>query len=161
MKLKFTSLLFLFVLLGISVMHLQAQSLSLNIKQTDNTEKSIQLSALKKITFSGTDMTLNYQAGTIENIGISLIQKIVFGPFTALSNTLVDDTSLAVYPNPSFDFIILKNLPENSANIAVYSINGTEIMNLSAPTQKIDVSHLVKGVYLIKVNNQVSKFIKL
>jgi hypothetical protein len=160
MTLKSTSVLFLFVLLEIGLTHAQSQNLSLNIQKTDNTEKNIQLGLLKKITFSGTDLILNYQTGSTENVGISLIQKLTFSPFTAVSNVLDDANSIAVYPNPSSNFIFFKNLPEGSSDVTVYSINGMKMLNVSAANNQVDVSRLATGIYLIKVNNQVLKFSK-
>ncbi|MDD4970575.1 MAG: T9SS type A sorting domain-containing protein [Paludibacter sp.] len=163
MKLKFLPVFCLVILIiGISSVNVQAQNLSLNITKVDLTERNIQLSLLKKITFVGSDMVLNYQAGNAENVSISLIQRIMFSPFTALSNAYEDNNALVVYPNPSSDFVILKNLSESSKDVVVvYSINGIKIMEIPLSDKKIDISHLIKGIYLIRVNNQVSKFTKL
>lgn len=162
MQLKITPKLLLIVLFaGIVSSQLKSQNFSLNIKKADNTEKNIQLSLLKKITFSGTDMVLNYQAGSTENVAVSLIQKVTFSPFTALSSTYEDESIFSVYPNPSSEYIYLKNVPESITSIRIYSISGIQAMNLLLADKKIDVSQLAKGIYLIKVNNQVSKFTKL
>lgn len=162
MRLKITPVLLLIIfLIGIGTLRVQSQNFSLNIKKADNTEKNIQLNLLKKITFSGTDMVLNYQAGITENVAVSTIQKVTFSPFTALSSTFEDENILSVYPNPSSEYICLKNAPESMTSIRIYSISGIQVMNLPLTNNRIDVSQLAKGIYLIKVNNQVSKFTKL
>jgi hypothetical protein len=162
MRLKITSALFLIILfVGIGSLQVQSQNLSLNIKKTDATERNVQLSLLKKITFVGTDMVLNYQAGNTENVAFSLIQKITFSPFTALSSTFENESTLVVYPNPSSGYIYLKNMPELFTRIAIYSISGIQVVNSRLTDKKIDISQLEKGIYFIKINNQVSKFSKL
>jgi len=159
MKLQLICTLSLLVLLGMG--QIQSQNLSLNIKKLDGGEKSIQLSQLKKITFSGTDMTLNYQTSGKESIGLALIQKITFSSFTALTDVVGDANSILVYPNPSTDYIQLKNLPATFIPIVVYSVSGTKVLTVTAPNKKIDVSKLATGIYLFKINNQIVKFSKL
>jgi hypothetical protein len=52
---------------------------------------------------------------------------------------------------------------ENSVNISIYNLLGDEVIAKSN-TDKIDVSELSKGVYIINISNDVSqinkKFIK-
>jgi hypothetical protein len=162
MQLKITLVLFIIILfVGMGSLQVQSQNLSLNIIKTDNTEQDVQLSLLKKITFVGTEMIFDYQSGTTENVAVSLIQKVTFGSFTALSSTFENEKNLVVYPNPSSDCIYLNNVPESLTNVAIYSINGIQVMNLPLMDKKIDISQLAKGIYFVKVNNQVSKFSKL
>jgi len=159
MRLKLIFTFCLHVLFGIGV--IQSQNISLNIKKLDGTEKSIQLSQLKKITFSGTNMILNYQTLGTENIGLSLIQKVTFGTFTALSNTYEADNTLSVYPNPSSDVIHIKNLTCSAQEIAIYSVNGCKVLDFNVVGNKVDIGCLTKGIYFIKINNQTIKFAKL
>lgn len=161
MNLKFTSKLLLILLIGIGTAHVHCQNLSLNIQKWDGSEKSVELNQLRKITFSGTNLTINYQLGTSESLETSLVRKMVFGPFTAVNNLFEDAGTVLIYPNPSADFIYFKNLPEGTNNIIVCSINGVQIMNVTSDTKRIDLSRLTKGVYLVKINNQVLKFTKL
>jgi len=160
MKKKTTILTVIFILFGVGLEHMQSQNLSLNIKNSDNSEKSIQLSLLKKITFSGTNLVLNYQSGSFENTHISLIQNLTFSSFTEVRNVIEDTNSIAVYPNPSSNFIFFKNLPEGSFNITVCSMNGMKMMNVFPVNNRIDISRLTNGIYLIKVNNQILKLSK-
>lgn len=157
---KFKTLLL--ILFGISIMQIQSQTSSLELKKWDGTDKSIELNTLRKITFSGSNLILNYQTGSTESIVTSDIRKFTFGSFTGVDEILASN-ELCIFPNPSSDYIILKNVSEGELNISIYSINGTLIMNanLSDVNQQIDVRQLTKGIYLIKTNAKVLKFIKL
>lgn len=147
------------IITGIVISNINSQTLSLNIKKSDTTEKNIPLSGLRKLTFTGTDLVVSYLAGNSENVSLSLINKMVFGPYTALVNTY-DNADMAVYPNPTSDFISLKNVVAGSS-VDIYSLSGIKLMSVVAGTEKIDVSKLSRGVYLLKSNSQVFKFSKL
>jgi len=159
MKIKFSLIIIFLFVLGICFTQIYSQNLSLIIKKTDGTNKSIQLSQLKKITFSTTDMLINYQTGTNENIALSFIQILSFSPYTAL-NSIFDNTGIIAYPIPSHDILILKNIPFGINELSIYSISGAKLLNLSVINNTINVSGLTKGVYLAKMNNQVIKFTK-
>jgi len=68
----------------------------------------------------------------------------------------------SIIPNPSNDVIsiILKN--SDNEKIEVVDVSGKLIYSevLSTIKTKLDVSDFVKGVYFIKTNNQITKFIK-
>jgi len=163
MKFKLFRTLFLSVILGMNIMPVKSQTVFLDIKKWDGADKKIELSALNKITFSNTDLILNYLAGTNENVATSSIQSLVFSTTTGFNKILEDKKTLLIYPNPSNDFISLKNVPETEVNITIYTVSGNQIMsfhNYSA-NELINISHLNKGIYIIKVNNQALKFTKL
>jgi len=162
MKFKLFRTLSLFVILGIQALPVQSQTVFLDIKNLDGSDKKIELSALNKITFSNSDLILNYLVGTNENIVTSSIRKIVFSTSTGI-NDIQGDHNLFIYPNPSSDFISIKNQPEGETNILIYSIAGTQIMRIQhyPGNEPIDISRLTRGIYIIKVNNKALKFTKL
>ncbi len=69
---------------------------------------------------------------------------------------------VTIFPNPTNDFLMIDGI-ENSVNISIYNLLGAEVIAESY-TDKIDVSELSKGVYIINISNGVSqtnrKFIK-
>jgi len=163
MKSKLFQTLSLLIFLGLNVLPVKSQTLFLNIKKWGTNDQKIELIALNKITFSSNDLVLNYLSGTKENIATSAIQSIVFGKTTAINSPNADKNSMMVFPNPSYDFIYIKNVPEIEVNVTIYSINGIQIMSLPAYSvnEPINISHLNKGIYFIKVNNKALKFSKL
>ncbi|MDR2123027.1 MAG: DUF5074 domain-containing protein [Flavobacteriaceae bacterium] len=68
--------------------------------------------------------------------------------------------SLPLYPNPFADYFFIE---AKKANIlSVYSVNGVKVLeqNLKEGENRVDVSHLSGGIYLIKANDQTYKVIK-
>ncbi len=140
----------------------RAQSTILEIQKWDNNNKIIDLNSFRKITFSNNDLVLNYLIKVPESIAKSDIRKLFFSEATGIKSIVTDTKLITVYPNPANDFITLKNIPEGRCLVSIYSITGSKITSLyvSGDDQQINVSNFSKGLYLLKVNNQVSKFIK-
>ena len=136
-----------------------AQNLSLDIKKTDGMDKNINLNTLKKITFSITDMIVNYQTGINENLSLSSIQKLSFSPITSVQNTF-ENNEIVAYPIPSHNSLTIKNIPLGVSELCIYSMSGTKLIILNVLNNKIDISGLAKGIYLMKINNQILKFTK-
>ena len=153
MKFKLPGILSLIFLFGLGVLQLQSQTFFLDINRWDGTDKSVELAALKKITFSDTDIILNYQIGSSENYATSSIRKIIFGSYNGLKETINNTNSILIYPNPSSDYITLKNKPEGDLNFNMYSISGTQVMNILhySGNEPIDVSRIKEGIYIIKI----------
>ncbi len=152
---------FIFCLFGVLFSQLKSQSTIIDVIRWDNSEKKVELSALNKLTFTTDHLVFNYLNGVVENLPKSEIRKLVFGTSTAV-NPLVSQSAIQVYPNPTYEFIRIKNIPDARCRVVVYSITGSQVLNiqLNSPTQQIDVSALPRGLYYLKANNQVAKFTK-
>lgn len=163
MKIKLYYPLFLFALYGMGIMNVQSQNVSLDIKNRDGSEKSIDVNSLRKITFGNGMIILNFRIGTIENVASSSVQKLVFTSFTGFNDIREDAKTPVVFPDPAIDFISLRNIPAGVVKIDIFSITGSQIIHLQNYTNDeiIDISHLTKGIYIIKVNNRALKFTKL
>lgn len=60
-----------------------------------------------------------------------------------------------VYPNPSTDYVMVETKSTNAATINVYSLNGQLVISIQSNNlseEKIDVSVLQKGIYLLEIN---------
>lgn len=119
--------------------------------------------------------TINYNY-LDENIGSSLnyyrLKQVDFnGNFTysntiALENTILADSYINPYPNPTADGIINLNINGNITSLVVYNMLGEIIYNSDNITDKnITVKVIAKGVYVVKAytsNNELitTKFTK-
>ncbi len=66
----------------------------------------------------------------------------------------VSNAQGTVFPNPSTGMITVKGLEEPSA-FSIMSLQGTEVMQGVAQNQEaLDMSHLPKGLYFLKLENQ-------
>lgn len=155
--------LFITLIFSLFVGWASAQTSNIVLNFNDGTTKSSALSALSKITFSGTSMVLNYADGTKGTFEESLIQKMVFSSITAVEDVFSTSTGLTVYPSPATDYIRIANLPEGETAYTIYSLDGAMVASsiLGSATEQINVSTLNKGFYVIKLNNHAVKFMKL
>lgn len=78
-----------------------------------------------------------------------------------LSNTDVTFAEgLALFPNPSMNFINLASANENITNIAIADITGKllySVSNLDTERHTIDLSSWSKGIYFVQINGEVTK----
>ena len=80
-------------------------------------------------------------------------------------NEIVSNGQLKIYPNPNTGqlTIVMNNEQLTMNNVEIYSVVGqllqSKIVNQQSKIE-IDVSHLAKGVYFLKVGNQVVRFVK-
>lgn len=142
--------------------HVDAQNYSLKIKTMDGTEKEFSLSNLTKITFPNTYMNLFFQNATSESLTVSSIQSMLFTTPTGVYSSTFENV-LSVYPNPAGDYIVIKNLKTEDKQVRIFDAAGTLVKSVSIGNvvQHIEVSNLSRGLYFIRISNQMLKFIKL
>ena len=93
-----------------------------------------------------------------------LIRQIAFAPYVPNATDVTTLNTLPqVYPNPSKDFIYVKNCNKESGDLAIYDLHGVLLMTKSIMSfsDAIDISSLKQGLYLLKVDGQIIKFSKL
>ena len=73
-----------------------------------------------------------------------------------IDETAADD--LMVYPNPANDVIIISSEYPETSQISITNIQGQQ-MNIQLENNKIDVSGLPDGVYLVKIDNKSVKIV--
>ena len=78
--------------------------------------------------------------------------------YEGIENT--ETSTLAAYPNPCTDWITLDG--DGIENVIIYNTDGKAIAQFTNRPRKIDTSHLVKGVYIMKIQScQATSFIKI
>lgn len=158
-------LLFMFILVaGMNALEADAQNLV--IKTNDGKETAKALTSLKKVTFPDGNLLLTYTSGSTDSYSLTTISKLFFGDAATGTDELTASESaekLSVYPNPASDIINIKNAPEGTSLVKIYRMEGVMVLNeeVSAGSLTIDVSKLAKGFYLLTLNGQAFKFIKL
>jgi hypothetical protein len=79
-----------------------------------------------------------------------------------MSMPIQDYTKVAIYPNPAEHFIVIDGVDVNT-NVDIYDISGKNVKSFTfeSKSQQMDISNLVKGIYLARLNNeQTTLFIK-
>ena len=60
-----------------------------------------------------------------------------------------------VYPNPAHQYIFIKS--KNDVDSQLFSLEGKLILKATSKQNKIDISQLSKGIYLLKIGNDIHK----
>lgn len=159
MKCKFF-LTALLLFAGMSTSLIKAQSMTINL--LDGTKQDIALMSLQKISFSNNNLVLNYTNGNTAPFTISTIKKIVVNTSTGIEKNKTEKTKITVFFNASDNQIEITNIPEGSSKVAIYRTDGVLVLNseISSSNNNVNASGLSKGIYLLKINNQVFKFKK-
>ena len=122
---------------------------------------------LRKISFDGDKVTAEWLNGDTKTYDLSSMQRILFsepaqGELTEAESQMANQgISLLLYPNPVSEVLFISGLPEG-ANVELLNSNGSSIkpLNSNGTTLQTEVSALNAGIYFVKVNNKVVKFIK-
>ncbi|MAR20473.1 MAG: hypothetical protein CMD25_00180, partial [Flavobacteriales bacterium] len=83
-----------------------------------------------------------------------------FYNLTVLNNNLIDDDLLKIYPNPTNGYLFVES-EKNISKILIYNNLGELVLNDNNLNKykSLDLSHLTKGTYYIKlnINNEIIK----
>lgn len=74
-----------------------------------------------------------------------------------------EDDRIEIYPNPSKDYFTIELNSDESVNATLVNNLGEVVLDLESCTSKtiIDISHLPKGTYFLKINSLNKKIVKL
>lgn len=153
MKLKiFTCVLFM----AFSVWLFAEEKNALVAISADGAKTSYVLADVQRIEVNKKDvsasMSVLLKNGTLEGS----YKKLIFAN-ELISIKEFGDISLYVYPNPVVNTLNIIGVDEN-ASLAVFNLNGQCVKQEKGNV--IDVNTLVKGTYILQINNQYVKFIK-
>lgn len=118
----------------------------------------VELDALRRITFNGSDVNVLQTNGTTYTAPMSDISRIYFGDFTAIEDIEITGKELITYI--SADEIAV-NCPAGEV-INIYNINGSHILQVHQQEESgsISIAQLPKGIYLLQAAGKTAKFIK-
>lgn len=148
------------ILLSISYLKLSAQSMVVETTNGDLIAEN--LVSIQNLKFPNRIMVLRKSDSSTRSFSLLTIKKLYFSPESVNSVESTAIQKIAVYPNPSVDFIRIENAPVQETNVSIYSVNGTKVLQkmISSADNEINVSRLQAGLYFIKMNAQTIKFIK-
>jgi hypothetical protein len=93
---------------------------------------------------------------------IATVDWIYKVDLNALDIEEFEEPNLKLYPNPAQDFIKVANIKEEKG-YKLFDINGRELKsgNINSTNNKINVSDLSYGTYIVYIDNSSHKFIKM
>lgn len=133
------------------------------VKYYTGTESTYNIDATGKLYFSGDDLLVKETSASNDvTIPISIIQKITLTTFVLGTDEVgANNAQISLFPNPSSDFIQIKSKNSEKLGVKIFSMTGQLVLKGTyASDEKIDVSKLNVGVYLVQVNGSTIKFIK-
>lgn len=115
----------------------------------------------------GTGLSLLYTASISEQITAewfngNCTEEITFDITSTVGIGDVDQNIFNIYPNPANNFIIVERGDLNIEIIEILDITGKIVKQVSVQNtkQSINISELNQGIYFVKVNQQLQKFVK-
>jgi hypothetical protein len=136
---------------------------NLLFQMSDGSIAQNELSLIQKITFSDGFLELRNTGGSIDSYSLSTISKIYFGSNVSGTGAIEVKEAISIYPNPVSDRIYFNNLPDGKFIATIYRMNGERVMQslVLLESNYVNVSKLPQGVYVLRVNNQTLKVVKL
>ncbi len=136
---------------------IQMSAINIVVHTTDNAQQLHDIALIGKWVFVGEELQLLDRSGSVlASEPIQNIRKITFA--TSLSTAVedVEGDAIVVYPNPTQDILYVKGI-ENTI-LRVYDMQGQLLQ--TAEGDKVTVSALSTGTYLLQIGTQVVRFIK-
>ncbi len=151
--------LLVFVMLAGEYLTASAQVPSVTAITSDGYESEYRLASVEEILFETNKGNSSMTIVGKDGIQVDGIQTLLFGTMQDVP-TSIDESGEAkvyVYPNPVVNTLNILGISETEL-LFVYDLSGKCLM--SGTGNKVEVSSLIKGTYILKVNNQCIKFIK-
>lgn len=137
-----------------------AQNVTLVVTTLYGQEQSYQLSEECQLFFeNGERLIIEDGTGTPVTYQLSEIRKLVCSEVASTDESLV--SKLQILPNPLHNYFVVKNLT-GTYNGQIYTLDGQLVKTFEATEgMMVDISELAKGMYLLHINGQTLKMIKL
>jgi len=143
-------------LLGLGLTGLQAQTVY--VKESSGTQTAYPLSSVRKMTFSGGNVTVHK---TDNSTGVYALSGLRYLNFTDLSTSTTEqpmqlaNANLIAHPNPVTDVlnIDLTGLENRSGSISILSLEGKLLQGQKtngASIVTLNLSRLPQGIYLCR-----------
>ena len=140
----------------------QAQDITVNlvVTTTDGADHLFQMTEESQLFFEdGNRLVIRDIDGTTVSFDLASIRKMACTETTGTDENLTSD--LQLLPNPSRDCFIIRNL-QGESTARVYTLDGRLVKTfLASEGQRIDISELSQGMYLLHLNGQTLKLMKL
>ena len=122
-----------------------------------------EIGALSRLVVENKDLSLVFKNSATENYSPADILKISFENVNLPSN-LEDEISdkITVATTSDNSELIISNVSEANKEITIYALNGITVSKtlLNKGETRIDISSMVSGLYVVKIDGFTTKFLK-
>lgn len=128
----------------------------------DATTQGFNVAASGKLYFANDQLNIKVDGVTAPtSIPITIVRKITFTQPLSTATFGDNKNHLVLHPNPGSDFISISATTFDPMHIAIYALNGQLVHEGTyTPNEKIDISNLSAGLYLVQANDITLKFSK-
>lgn len=136
----------------------------MTITMVDDSEEVLSLQSNNKLQFSDHTLLVIWDDNTLFECPLSIVRKISF-----VGNVWVDSLdelmkikeTILIYPNPTHDYFDLKFSGTDKVQLRIYDTKGALVLQGNYESgNRINVSALQAGVFVVVVNNQSFKLMK-
>ncbi|HEY3370465.1 MAG TPA: T9SS type A sorting domain-containing protein, partial [Prolixibacteraceae bacterium] len=112
--------------------------------------------------FTGDQCVQNCEGPDYLKFSTGVIGHTTNGGATVVEESLVNNR-IVIYPNPSKSKLFINGLTQSSV-VSIFDLNGKLLINKNVISQYIDISNLLNGIYLVRIEDNsgitMKKFIK-
>ena len=130
------------------------------VVQSAGTHTPYPISSVRIIRFGADGFSICRNGQADVNYNYANVDKIYFTlSTTGFENIIDDETRMGISIDPSGSIITVNGI--SSGNVNIYNYSGMQVKNLpNWQGERINIADLPKGVYILKINNQSTKFNK-
>ncbi len=131
------------------------RSQNLIISEKDGDPVELSLTNLRKVTFADGMLVATYLDGTYLQYAMENISKMYFGGTTGVEAIEAMDGKLAYYA--SSGLVMIADM--QGTKLSVFNLSGKLVMQetIGSQLETVDLSHLQKGLYLLRVAGRTIK----
>lgn len=157
MKTIVRSVLFAILLLGGAAAHAQA---TVTVVRTNGSTSTIGVAETGSVTFAGDYvMITESDGGNTQSFPMAAVRKLLFG-----TNGIDDVSALrqfVLYPNPAHNYCVVSGIGEERQPVTVYTATGSKVIETTVGDgERLDLSALQKGLYVVRINGVATKLSK-
>jgi uncharacterized delta-60 repeat protein len=89
--------------------------------------------------------------------------SVVQGPLTVGMNETLTEKRVRIFPNPTSSLLTIRNVSSPVVeifNLLGQQLDGVEMINLQNEEMSLDVSKLKSGIYLLRIDGQMVRFVR-
>lgn len=137
----------------------QGTHVTLVVTKTNGEEQTLQLTEESQLYFENGERLVIGDGNTTVSFPLAEIQKMVCTEYTGVGETT--SSYVQLMPNPTRDRFIVSNL-QNEGEARLYTLDGRLVKVFTATEgQMVDISELASGMYLLHIDGQTFKMMKL
>lgn len=131
------------------------------VERISQPSAQVDMATIQTVQFLGKDQTVLFNTKGGGQQKYSGVRSLVFGDFATPIQSPTADTHLSVYPNPTEDALLIDGA-EQDTPISIFSMSGNLVQTQTAAqgSNKIDVSTLPDGLYVLRLGSETFKFTK-